>query len=568
MDATRHRELVAAICEDAPAMDGAVDALVGHFLPVLNNASGANTSSSSSAARRCGGLLCGPPGSGKTTLARGLCKHLPVRWSQTISAPDVFQAALGESEAKLSSIFREAGQHAPSLLVIDEIDAIAGSSRAGGSSIEVRLCAHLFALLDALPPCGVCVCGISSRPAALNPALLAPGRLEAFWPLPMPSAPERLAMLQFHARAIPLCACEACASAQGGPCAGRGTGDERPPVQELPSSSSSSSSSCLPWVSKATVGFVAADLAQLCRAACTACLAAAPAPAADHDDDDSQGERAGSAMLVRRAHFVRALEQTRPALLHTGQQQQQQQHLLGSAADGSAFGGLGGVDAAVAQLRDAVLLPLERAEAFAQIGERPPRGVLLSGPPGTGKTSMASAIGCAVHGKAHFIQVVCSELISKLVGETERAITDLFARARAASPCIIFLDHLEALAPVRGHDTSSERTFDRVLSTLLTEIEVRCGAVPPLRAPVPAPSHRAIAPSHPRARASDHGALFPFCVCAVQGVSTSADDQVTVLAATANVKWLDPSILRPGRFDVQIRWALWPVSHLCGGALS
>ena len=193
-------------------MDGAVDALVGHFLPVLN-ASGANASSSSSAARRCGGLLCGPPGSGKTTLARGLCKHLPVRWSQTISAPDVFQAALGESEAKLSSIFREAQQHAPSLLVIDEIDAIASSSRAGGSSIELRLCAHLFALLDALPPCGVCVCGISSRPAALDPALLAPGRLEAFWPLPMPSAPERLAMLQFHARAIPLCACGACSSA-------------------------------------------------------------------------------------------------------------------------------------------------------------------------------------------------------------------------------------------------------------------------------------------------------------------------------------------------------------------
>ena len=400
-----------------------------------------------------GVLLYGPPGCGKTLLAKAVANETDAHFI-SINGPEIMSKFYGESEQRLREVFEEAKQHAPSIIFIDEIDAIAPKREEVTGEVEKRVVAQLLALMDGLEARGdVIVIGATNRPNALDPALRRPGRFDREIEIGVPDKQGRFEILQIHTRNMPL------------------AGDVD-----------------LKKLAEITHGFVGADLAALCReAAMKALRRYLP-------QIDLQQERIPEEVLeklqVTMEDFMEAFKEITPSAMREVYVETPSVH----------WEDVGGLEEAKRELIEAVEWPIKYPDAFKRMGIKPPRGILLFGPPGCGKTLLARAV--ATESEANFISIKGPELISKWVGESEKAIREVFRKARLASPAIIFFDEIDAIAPMRGLGYGDSRVTERVISQLLTEMD---GLI--------------------------------------------ALENVVVIGATNRPDILDPALLRPGRLD-------------------
>ncbi len=400
-----------------------------------------------------GVLLHGPPGCGKTLIARAIAHETEAQFF-AVSGPEIIHKFYGESEAHLRKVFDEATRQGPSIIFLDEIDAIAPRREQVVGEVEKRVVAQLLALMDGLNKRhNVIVIGATNIPNALDPALRRPGRFDREIAIPIPDRHGRLDILEIHSRGMPL----------------------KPDVD-------------MSRLAEITHGFVGADLEALCREAAMICLRDI---LADLDFSLAKIPYERLARLeVRMDHFLTALREVEPSAIRE----------VFVEVPNVRWSDVGGLARLKQRLVEAVEWPLRYAPLFEQAGVRPPKGILLSGPPGCGKTLLAKAI--ANESQVNFISVKGPALLSKYVGESERQVRDVFRKARQAAPCIIFFDELDALMPARGGAVSDTPVTDRVLSQFLAELD---------------------------------------------GIEELKG--VLVLGATNRLDRLDPAVLRPGRFD-------------------
>jgi len=400
-----------------------------------------------------GVLLHGPPGCGKTLIARAIAHETEAQFF-AVSGPEIIHKFYGESEAHLRKVFDEATRQGPSIIFLDEIDAIAPRREQVAGEVEKRVVAQLLALMDGLNQRqNVIVIGATNIPNALDPALRRPGRFDREIAIPIPDRRGRLDILEIHSRGMPL----------------------QPDVD-------------MNRLAEITHGFVGADLEALCREAAMICLRDI---LADLDFSLAKIPYERLAKLeVRMDHFLTALREVEPSAIRE----------VFVEVPNVRWSDVGGLARLKQRLVEAVEWPLRYAALFAQAGVRPPKGILLCGPPGCGKTLLAKAI--ANESQVNFISVKGPALLSKYVGESERQVRDIFRKARQAAPCIIFFDELDAVMPARGGAASDTPVSDRVLSQFLAELD---------------------------------------------GIEELKG--VLVLGATNRLDRLDPAVLRPGRFD-------------------
>ncbi len=403
-----------------------------------------------------GVILHGPPGTGKTLIARAVANESNASF-YVINGPEIMSKFYGQSEQRLREIFQQAQKNAPSIIFIDEIDSIAPKREDTSGEVERRVVAQLLTLMDGLHHRGhVIVIGATNRIDALDPALRRPGRFDREIEIGIPDKKGRREILQIHTRGMPI----------------EGDDDDR--------------NSLLDELSDITHGFVGADLAALAReAAMNALRRYLPSI----DLDKPVPTEILKNMKVTRDDFMNALRNIEPTVLRE----------VMIEVPSVNWKDIGGLDEAKRVLREAVEMPLKEPERFEKMGIRPPRGVLLYGPPGTGKTLLAKAV--ATESEANFISVKGPEIMSKWVGESEKAIRMIFKKARQSAPCIVFLDEIDAIAPKRGHFSASGVT-ERIVNQLLTSMD---------------------------------------------GITTL--EGVVVIAATNRPDIVDPALLRPGRFD-------------------
>jgi transitional endoplasmic reticulum ATPase len=403
-----------------------------------------------------GVLLYGPPGCGKTLIARAVAHETEAKFF-SINGPEIIHKFYGESEAHLRKIFDEAARQAPSIIFLDEIDAIAPKREQVVGDVEKRVVAQLLALMDGLAKRQhVIVIGATNIPNALDPALRRPGRFDREISISIPDRDGRREILEIHSRGMPL-------------------------AKDVD----------LDRLGNITHGFVGADLEALCREAAMICLRGI-LPEIDFASAEIPYETLGK-LEVEMSHFMRALQEVDPSAIREVFVEVPDVH----------WADVGGLQDIKRQLIESVEWPLKHAELFEQAGIRPPKGVLLSGPPGCGKTLLAKAV--ANESQVNFISVKGPALLSKYVGESEKGVREVFKKARQAGPCIVFFDELDSLVPARGSGGSDSHVSERVISQFLTEMD---------------------------------------------GVEELAG--VLVLAATNRPDLLDPALLRPGRFDVQV----------------
>lgn len=402
-----------------------------------------------------GVLLHGLPGCGKTLLARAVAHESDAAFIY-VSGPEIIQKFYGESEARLRKIFEDAQRRAPCIIFFDEIDSLAPKRERVEGEVEKRVVAQLLALMDGLKSRGdVIVMAATNRPNSIDPALRRPGRFDREIAIGIPNEHARREILEIYARGMPL------------------GGDVD-----------------LADLAETTHGFTGADLNALCREAAMAALRR-------HLPELSLGPGpipydALMEMEVRMADFREALSEVAPSGLRE----------VAVEVPNVRWEDVGGLEPIKATLMESIAWPLSHSLVFEQIGLQPPRGILLYGPPGNGKTLLVKALASQTN--LNFISVKGPELLSKYVGESEQGVRELFARARHAAPCIIFLDEIDALAPKRGLDGRSPVT-DRVVSQLLTELD---------------------------------------------GVEALRD--VWVIAATNRLDMIDEALLRPGRLDFHL----------------
>lgn len=369
-----------------------------------------------------GVIFYGPPGSGKTYLARALANEVRAGFYY-INGPDVVGTMYGETEANLRKIFAEAAHHAPSLVLIDELDAIAPHREKSGAQSDVRMVTQLLSLLDGLMKVdGVVVIGTTNRVDAIDVALRRPGRFDREIFIGPPSAAGRLDILKIHSREMPL-----------SPAANRH----------------------LDHVAAVSHGFVGADLMELCREAGLNALRRSSSGLLDH----LAAFRFQESMLeVDARDFDAALTKIRPSAIREAF----------VTMPNVSWDDVGGLVDIKDQLQNIVERPLKEPEVFRAAGVTAPTGILLYGPPGTGKTLVAQALakGCGVN----FLAMDGPEVFTKWLGESEEAIRHIFRVARQLAPSIIFFDQLDALAPLRGTDSGS-RTTERVVNQLLAELD-------------------------------------------------------------------------------------------------
>jgi len=400
-----------------------------------------------------GVLLYGPPGTGKTLLAKAVANETNAAFF-SISGPEIMSKFYGESEERLREIFRQAEENAPSIIFIDEIDAIAPKREEVTGEVEKRVVSQLLALMDGLKPRGrVVVIGATNRPNAIDPALRRPGRFDREIEIGVPNKQGRLEILQIHTRGMPL-------------------------AEDVD----------LEKIASVTHGFVGADLEALCKEAAMRALRRI-LPEIDFEKETIPAEILNK-ITVTMNDFMEALKDVEPSAMR---------EVLVEVPT-VKWEDIGGLADVKLELQEAVEWPLKYPEVFEHLDAKPPKGILLYGPPGTGKTLLAKAV--ANESEANFISIKGPELLSKWVGESERAVREVFRKAKQAAPSIIFFDEIDAIAPVRGGGYGDSHVTERVISQLLTEMD----GLEELRG-------------------------------------------VVVLAATNRPDIIDPALLRPGRFD-------------------
>ena len=398
-------------------------------------------------------LLYGPPGTGKTLLAKAVANETDAYFI-AINGPEIMSKFYGESEQRLREIFEEAKEHAPAIIFIDEIDAIAPKREEVTGEVEKRVVAQILALMDGLEARGdVIVIGATNRPNAVDPALRRPGRFDREIEIGIPDKRGRLEILKVHTRSMPL-------------------------AKDVD----------LEKLAEITHGYVGADIAALCREAAMKALRRV-LPKIDLEREEIPVEVLET-IEVTMEDFMNAYREITPSALRE----------IEVEVPTVRWTDIGGLEEVKQQLREAVEWPLKYPDSFRRLGIDPPKGILLYGPPGTGKTLLAKAV--ATESEANFVSIKGPEVFSKWVGESERAVRELFRKARQVAPSIIFIDEIDALAPMRGLVSTDSGVTERVVSQLLTEID-----------------------------------------------GLERLEGVVVIAATNRPDIIDPALLRPGRFD-------------------
>lgn len=368
-----------------------------------------------------GVLLFGPPGTGKTLIAKAVANESGAHFIP-IAGPEVISKYYGESEQRLREVFEEAADNAPAIIFIDELDSITPKREEVTGEVERRVVAQLLTMMDGLEERGqVVVIGATNRLDAIDPALRRPGRFDREIEIGVPSYPDRVEILKIHTRGMPL------------------FDDVR--LEEL---------------AERTHGYTGADIASLSREAAIRALRRY-LPHINLDEDEIP-EEVLETMVVTAKDFRQALREITPSGMR--EVMLEVSHIRWSD--------VGGLKDAVEEIREAVEYPLTRKEQYEDLGIQSPRGVLLYGPPGTGKTLLAKAV--ANESGANFIAVRGPQLLSKWVGESERAVREIFKKARQVSPAIIFFDELDALTPARG-TAGDSHTMESVLNQFLTEMD-------------------------------------------------------------------------------------------------
>jgi len=370
-----------------------------------------------------GVLFYGPPGTGKTLIARAVANETDAYFIQ-LSGPEIMAKYYGESEGKLRAIFEEASAHAPAIVFLDELDAIAPKREEMGAEkqVERRVVAQLLALMDGLSDRGnVLVIGATNIPNSLDPALRRPGRFDRELEIGIPDANGRLQIIQIHSRGMPLA--------------------DDVDLQKL---------------AQITHGFVGADLEALCREAAMACLRII-FPNIDFALEDIPYEQLLD-LEIHMDHFLEALKEVGPSAIR---------EVFVEVPD-VCWDDVGGLDDVKRELIETVQWPLQHPELFKIAATNPTKGILLAGAPGTGKTLLAKAL--AHESKVNFISVKGPELMSQWVGASEKGVREVFHKAKQASPCILFFDEIDSLVPTRGGSGDSG-VSQRVVSQFLAELD-------------------------------------------------------------------------------------------------
>ncbi len=368
-----------------------------------------------------GVLLHGPPGTGKTRLARAVANETEARFFH-IAGPEIMGSRYGESEQRLREVFQEAAQNAPAIIFIDEIDSIAPKREQVTGEVERRIVAQLLTLMDGLEPRqNVVVIGATNRRDAIDEALRRPGRFDREIIIGVPDQPGRREILGIHTRGMPLAA-----------------------------------DVDLDAIARTTYGFVGADLGALVREAAMDAVRRI-LPAVNLRDGIPAEVLEG--LSVGRDDFLSAMKRIQPSALR---------EIMIQVPD-VTWDDVGGLADAQMRLREGVELPLRSPQAFRRIGIRPAKGFLLFGPPGTGKTLLAKAV--AREAEANFVATKSSDLLSKWYGESEQQVSRLFQRARQVAPTVIFIDEIDSLAPARGGGLGEPAVTERVVNTILAEMD-------------------------------------------------------------------------------------------------
>ena len=401
-----------------------------------------------------GVLLYGPPGTGKTLLAKALANEIGAYFI-AISGPEIMSKYYGESEQRLREIFQQAQENAPSIIFIDEIDSIAPNREEVTGEVERRVVAQLLTLMDGLKERGkVVVIAATNRPNAVDPALRRPGRFDREIEISPPDVKARKEILMVHTRNVPL-------------------------AEDVD----------LDKIASITHGFTGADLAALVKEAAMNAIRRFIEEKKVNLNEPIKPEILKE-LKVTWNDFMSAMKDMNPSLIRE----------IYVEVPNVRWSDIGGLDEAKQQLKEAVEWPLKYPEIYEKMGVRPPRGILLFGPPGTGKTLLAKA--AATESEANFIAVRGPEILSKWVGESEKAIREIFRRARQVAPTIVFFDEIDSIAPARGFRYDTSGVTDRIVNQILAEMD----GIQPL-------------------------------------------SNVVVIAATNRPDILDPALLRPGRFD-------------------
>ena len=401
-----------------------------------------------------GVLLHGPPGTGKTLLAKAVASETNSHFI-LINGPEIMSKFYGQSEENLRKTFEEAEKNAPSIIFFDEIDAIASKREESKGEVERRVVAQLLGLMDGLKSRGkVIVIAATNIVNSLDPALRRPGRFDREVEIGVPDKLGRHKILKIHTRNMPL-------------------------AKDVN----------LKKLAEITYGFVGADLSALTKEAAMVVLRRILPDLKLDDKVDSIPDKVLEKLVVNGKDFHEALKVVRPSAMR---------EVLVEIPT-VPWTDIGGLEGVKQELKEAVEWPLKYPERFTRMGINPPKGILLYGPPGTGKTLLAKAV--ATESKANFIWIKGPELISKWVGESEKAIRKIFQKARQNSPTIIFFDEIDSMAPKRGASSDSQ-SAERVVNQILTEMD---------------------------------------------GLDNMKD--VVVIAATNRPDIMDPALLRPGRFD-------------------
>ncbi|XP_067386309.1 ATPase family gene 2 protein homolog A isoform X2 [Emydura macquarii macquarii] len=401
-----------------------------------------------------GVLLYGPPGTGKTMIARAVANEVGAHVS-VINGPEIISKFYGETESRLRQIFAEASQRRPSIIFIDELDALCPKREGAQNEVEKRVVASLLTLMDGIgseeSEGQLLVLGATNRPHALDAALRRPGRFDKEIEIGIPSAQDRLDIFRKLLNKVPhlLTAME------------------------------------LVQLADSAHGYVGADLAALCKEAGLCALRRALGEQANLLDS----EVAGSVMITLN-DFLQGMNEVRPSAMRE----------VAIDVPKVSWTDIGGLENVKLKLKQAVEWPLKHPESFIRMGIQPPKGVLLYGPPGCSKTMIAKAL--ASESGLNFLAVKGPELMNKYVGESERAVREIFRKARAVSPSVLFFDEIDALAVERGRSSGAGNVADRVLAQLLTEMD---------------------------------------------GIEQLKD--VTILAATNRPDMIDKALMRPGRID-------------------